>query len=73
METHEDAEEDVEMAGDAIVSYQPSTPARNEAFVNQTSGSLLRALRELKRVDEILQVENYRADRRCRGSVLWGI
>lgn len=26
-----------------------------EAFVNQTSGSLLRALRELKRVDEILQ------------------
>ena len=57
METHEDAQEDVEMAGDAIVSYQPSTPARNEAFVNQTSGSLLRALRELKRVDEILQVE----------------
>ena len=30
--------------------------ARPEAFVNQTSGSLLRALRELKRVDEILQV-----------------
>lgn len=27
----------------------------SKAFVNQTSGSLLRALRELKRVDEILQ------------------
>eukprot|EP00435_Cladocopium_sp_Y103_P036654 s408_g9.t1 len=41
---------------DAIVQYHPSSAPMNEdAFVNQTSGSLLRALRELKRVDEILQ------------------
>jgi len=47
--------EEVE-AEDAIVQYHPSSAPMNEdAFVNQTSGSLLRALRELKRVDEILQ------------------
>lgn len=30
-----------------------------QEFVNKTSGSLLRALRELKRVDEILQASRF--------------
>lgn len=58
---HADSVEDVAMeeveaeAEDAIVQYHPNTTMNEDAFVNQTSGSLLRALRELKRVDEILQ------------------
>ena len=52
----EDADVPMEEAEEeAIVQYHPSAPMNEDAFVNQTSGSLLRALRELKRVDEILQ------------------
>mmetsp|Transcript_132925 Transcript_132925/g.315018 ORF Transcript_132925/g.315018 Transcript_132925/m.315018 type:complete len:884 (-) Transcript_132925:229-2880(-) len=59
----EDSVEDIAMdevdtsQAEAIVRYNPANAGAMEEdeFVNKTSGSLLRALRELKRVDEILQ------------------